>query len=97
MRAPDSPEPRLKHNIDLLSAGTGDLCDDDIDGDGIKNVEDNCALVPNKDQKKSETSTKVRKSLEIWFCKILQFKYCTGACSTMAPSVDTVMFVTSFA
>ena len=59
--------PRLNHHSDLqhFSSDIGDLCDDDIDGDGIKNIEDNCALVPNKDQKKSETSTNVRKSLEI--------------------------------
>ena len=38
------------------------MCDEDIDGDGIKNPEDNCDLVPNKDQKKSKSNTQVRKS-----------------------------------
>ena len=28
----------------------GDLCDPDKDNDGINNLEDNCALVPNPDQ-----------------------------------------------
>ena len=32
----------------ILTPGQGDLCDDDIDGDGIKNEEDNCPLVPNE-------------------------------------------------
>ncbi|XP_070601847.1 cartilage oligomeric matrix protein isoform X2 [Erythrolamprus reginae] len=30
--------------------GIGDACDDDADGDGIKNSEDNCVFVPNADQ-----------------------------------------------
>ena len=34
----------------------GDLCDDDIDGDGVLNAKDNCPLVSNKDQKPSEAS-----------------------------------------
>ena len=28
----------------------GDLCDPDIDGDGVLNIEDNCPLVANPDQ-----------------------------------------------
>ena len=51
-----------------FSSEIGDLCDDDIDGDGIRNTEDNCPLVANKNQEKSETSV-VRKSLEIEFEK----------------------------
>ncbi|XP_026543403.1 cartilage oligomeric matrix protein [Notechis scutatus] len=31
--------------------GIGDACDDDADGDGIKNSEDNCVFVPNTDQR----------------------------------------------
>uniref|UniRef100_A0A8C2IUX5 Thrombospondin 3b n=1 Tax=Cyprinus carpio TaxID=7962 RepID=A0A8C2IUX5_CYPCA len=37
--------------------GIGDQCDEDADGDGIKNVEDNCRLVPNKDQQNSDTDS----------------------------------------
>ncbi|XP_069798548.1 LOW QUALITY PROTEIN: thrombospondin-3-like [Narcine bancroftii] len=37
--------------------GVGDQCDDDADGDGIKNVQDNCRLVPNKDQQNSDTDS----------------------------------------
>ena len=29
-------------------SGKGDLCDDDLDGDGVPNSEDNCPMVPNK-------------------------------------------------
>jgi len=31
--------------------GVADCTDDDVDGDGVKNVADNCASVPNQDQK----------------------------------------------
>jgi len=31
------------------------MCDDDDDNDGIKDVEDNCRLVPNKDQKDTDS------------------------------------------
>ncbi|XP_072917244.1 LOW QUALITY PROTEIN: thrombospondin-3-like [Hemitrygon akajei] len=37
--------------------GVGDQCDDDADGDGIKNVQDNCRLVHNKDQQNSDTDS----------------------------------------
>uniref|UniRef100_A0AAR2K936 TSP C-terminal domain-containing protein n=1 Tax=Pygocentrus nattereri TaxID=42514 RepID=A0AAR2K936_PYGNA len=37
--------------------GIGDQCDEDADGDGIKNVEDNCRLVSNKDQQNSDTDS----------------------------------------
>ncbi|CAB1320863.1 unnamed protein product, partial [Coregonus sp. 'balchen'] len=37
--------------------GIGNQCDVDADGDGIKNVEDNCRLVPNKDQQNSDTDS----------------------------------------
>ncbi|KAG8146903.1 hypothetical protein E2320_013997 [Naja naja] len=39
---------------DADNDGIGDQCDDDADGDGIKNVEDNCRLLPNKDQQNSD-------------------------------------------
>ena len=29
----------------------GDLCDDDDDNDGIPDVDDNCALIPNREQR----------------------------------------------
>ncbi|CAG5988040.1 unnamed protein product [Menidia menidia] len=32
-------------------------CDEDADGDGIKNVEDNCRLVPNRDQQNSDSDS----------------------------------------
>ena len=38
--------------------GIGDLCDDDVDGDGVRNDEDNCPLVSNPKQE----PTKIRKS-----------------------------------
>ncbi|KAM3849765.1 thrombospondin-3a-like [Diretmus argenteus] len=37
--------------------GIGDRCDEDADGDDIRNTEDNCYLVPNKDQQNSDTDS----------------------------------------
>ncbi|XP_030043522.1 thrombospondin-3 [Microcaecilia unicolor] len=42
---------------DADNDGIGDQCDEDADGDGIRNVEDNCRLVPNKDQQNSDTDS----------------------------------------
>ncbi|KAG5842766.1 hypothetical protein ANANG_G00181210 [Anguilla anguilla] len=42
---------------DADNDGIGDQCDEDADGDGIKNVEDNCRLIPNKDQQNSDTDS----------------------------------------
>uniref|UniRef100_A0AAY4DYF5 TSP C-terminal domain-containing protein n=1 Tax=Denticeps clupeoides TaxID=299321 RepID=A0AAY4DYF5_9TELE len=42
---------------DADNDGIGDQCDEDADGDGIKNVEDNCRLVANKDQQNSDTDS----------------------------------------
>uniref|UniRef100_A0A674E4M3 Thrombospondin 3a n=1 Tax=Salmo trutta TaxID=8032 RepID=A0A674E4M3_SALTR len=42
---------------DADNDGIGDQCDEDADGDGIKNVEDNCRLEPNKDQQNSDTDS----------------------------------------
>nr|XP_023657240.1 thrombospondin-3 isoform X1 [Paramormyrops kingsleyae] len=42
---------------DADNDGIGDQCDDDADGDGIKNVEDNCRLVANKDQQNTDTDS----------------------------------------
>ncbi|XP_029814017.1 thrombospondin-3 [Manacus vitellinus] len=42
---------------DADNDGIGDQCDDDADGDGVKNVEDNCRLFPNKDQQNSDTDS----------------------------------------
>uniref|UniRef100_A0AAQ4Q976 TSP C-terminal domain-containing protein n=1 Tax=Gasterosteus aculeatus aculeatus TaxID=481459 RepID=A0AAQ4Q976_GASAC len=42
---------------DADNDGIGDQCDEDADGDRIKNVEDNCRLVPNKDQQNSDTDS----------------------------------------
>uniref|UniRef100_A0A672RZ27 Thrombospondin-3a-like n=1 Tax=Sinocyclocheilus grahami TaxID=75366 RepID=A0A672RZ27_SINGR len=40
-----------------LIKDTVKACDEDADGDGIKNVEDNCRLVSNKDQQNSDTDS----------------------------------------
>ncbi|XP_078393092.1 thrombospondin-3a isoform X3 [Cetorhinus maximus] len=42
---------------DADNDNVGDQCDNDADGDGIKNVEDNCRLVHNKDQQNSDTDS----------------------------------------
>lgn len=42
---------------DADNDGIGDQCDEDADGDGIKNVEDNCRLVPNRDQQNSDSDS----------------------------------------
>uniref|UniRef100_A0A8B9KMF8 Thrombospondin 3a n=1 Tax=Astyanax mexicanus TaxID=7994 RepID=A0A8B9KMF8_ASTMX len=42
---------------DADNDGIGDQCDEDADGDGIKNVEDNCRLMSNKDQQNSDTDS----------------------------------------
>uniref|UniRef100_A0A8C9RKE8 Thrombospondin 3 n=1 Tax=Scleropages formosus TaxID=113540 RepID=A0A8C9RKE8_SCLFO len=42
---------------DADNDGIGDQCDEDADGDGIKNVEDNCRLIANKDQQNSDTDS----------------------------------------
>ena len=33
-----------------FSIDIGDVCDDDVDGDGVPNIKDNCPLVANPDQ-----------------------------------------------
>ena len=35
-------------NEQSLIPGKGDLCDDDLDGDGVPNAKDNCPMVANK-------------------------------------------------
>ncbi|XP_076842876.1 thrombospondin-3a [Brachyhypopomus gauderio] len=42
---------------DADNDGIGDQCDEDADGDGIKNVEDNCRLITNKDQQNTDTDS----------------------------------------
>ncbi|XP_035688970.1 fibropellin-1-like [Branchiostoma floridae] len=42
-----------EHNpdqLDMDNDGKGDVCDDDIDGDGVSNDQDNCPMDPNPDQ-----------------------------------------------
>ncbi|XP_035663897.1 thrombospondin-4-like [Branchiostoma floridae] len=36
--------------LDMDGDGKGDVCGEDIDGDGVLNHQDNCPLVPNPDQ-----------------------------------------------
>ena len=40
------PEAANEDQADLDGDGTGDVCDDDIDGDGILNADDNCSETP---------------------------------------------------
>ncbi|XP_046865052.1 cartilage oligomeric matrix protein-like isoform X2 [Xenia sp. Carnegie-2017] len=47
----DYPNP---DQSDIDGDGSGDACDNDIDGDGIPNSNDNCPRVPNGDQKDSD-------------------------------------------
>ena len=46
------------NQLDTDNDNAGDACDDDKDDDNIENVEDNCPLVKNKDQKTSKDSVK---------------------------------------
>lgn len=47
-------------HISALSFGQGDECDDDDDNDGILDENDNCRLVPNPDQKDSDSLCHIR-------------------------------------
>jgi hypothetical protein len=44
-------------NSDLKYAQQCDVCDDDIDADGILNDEDNCPTTPNADQTNSDSDS----------------------------------------
>ena len=46
------------NQLDTDKDNAGDACDEDIDDDKIENIEDNCPLVKNKDQKTSKNSVK---------------------------------------
>ena len=46
------------NQLDTDKDKAGDACDEDIDDDKIENIEDNCPLVKNKDQKTSKNSVK---------------------------------------
>ena len=45
-----------KHYQSLILKGFGDVCDDDIDGDGVYNDVDNCILVSNPSQTRTKDS-----------------------------------------
>ena len=44
------PEVSNADQADQDEDGLGDVCDDDVDGDGVPNTEDNCETVANSDQ-----------------------------------------------
>ena len=44
------PETANEDQSDIDGDGIGDVCDDDIDGDGILNDSDNCPETANEDQ-----------------------------------------------
>ena len=46
------------NQLDTDKDNAGDACDEDIDDDKIENIEDNCPLVKNRDQKTSKNSVK---------------------------------------
>ena len=53
----------------------GDICDDDVDNDGLNNVEDNCQTVANPSQSDSDNDT-VRSFAETKFMfKQFHFQY----------------------
>ena len=57
-RYDNCPHMANTNQLDTDKDNAGDACDEDIDNDNIENMEDNCPLVKNKDQKTSKNSVK---------------------------------------
>ena len=49
----------------------GDVCDDDIDGDGVQNDIDNCPLVYNPEQTRTHSESKGQIHLFLVFTSII--------------------------
>ena len=58
LRFDNCPHMANTNQLDTDKDNAGDACDEDIDNDNIENMEDNCPLVKNKDQKTSKNSVK---------------------------------------
>ena len=58
LRYDNCPHMANTNQLDTDKDKAGDACDEDIDDDKIENIEDNCPLVKNKDQKTSKNSVK---------------------------------------
>ena len=58
LRYDNCPHMANTNQLDTDKDNAGDACDEDIDNDNIENMEDNCPLVKNKDQKTSKNSVK---------------------------------------
>lgn len=57
-RYDNCPHMANTNQLDTDKDQAGDACDEDIDDDKIENIEDNCPLVKNRDQKTSKNSVK---------------------------------------
>ena len=57
-RYDNCPHMANTNQLDTDKDNAGDACDEDIDDDKIENIEDNCPLVKNRDQKTSKNSVK---------------------------------------
>ena len=65
LRYDNCPHMANTNQLDTDKDQAGDACDEDIDDDKIENIEDNCPLVKNRDQKTSKNSVKGKIILSI--------------------------------